>query len=125
MIRRYRPDGPRRSLDELRAEIIENNPGEPWVGDAAERDWAEFVVHFAREKVAKATVPGFQRFALNWLLIYNNWPLPNVNLVKAGQTALPMLQGAGVFATFDRVFVLDSERVCAFDPVACRHHRVQ
>ncbi len=51
---------------------------EPWMGDSAEREWADVMLHFAAEKAAKLSKAGFERFDRDWLLIYDNWPLPAV-----------------------------------------------
>jgi hypothetical protein len=111
---RARPGEPPKSTAALKEEIKMSRPGPPWVGDAPEREWAEAMLHFANIKVAKAKQEGFDMYPLNWLLIYDNWPLPSVHYVKASSMLAMKFNDAATHATFDRVFVLGSRFLCEF-----------
>jgi len=103
---------PPRSTVELRREITFDKAGPPWVGDAPEREWANAMLHFAAVKVDKAHKPGFVLHPRNWLLIYDNWPLPAVRRAEASSILAGHCAAAGIFNTFDRVFVLSSNVLC-------------
>ena len=107
-----RPGESPRSTAALRREIELDAPGSPWVGNQPEREWAEAMLHFAAIKVQKAQKPGFTKHPLNWLLIYDNWPLPGVRHPAASSILAGKCAEASIFATFDRVFVLDSKLLC-------------
>ena len=70
------------------------------------------MLHFANTKVAATRKPGFVLHDLNWLLIYDNWPLPGHRHNEANQLLTAACVNEGVFATFQRVFVQDSSYVC-------------
>jgi hypothetical protein len=103
------PGEPPRRTAELRREIEQDNPGSPWVGNAPEREWADAMFHFAGIKAEKAHKPGFAAYALNWLLIYDNWPLPRVRYAEASLLFAALRADGGILSTFDRVFVLASK----------------
>ena len=79
------------------------------------------MLHFTTIKVAKATKPGFARYQKNWLLIYDNWSVPAVELKQASSMLQVELVAANAFVTFDRVFVLGSKALCEFGARAHMH----
>jgi hypothetical protein len=111
-IPRALPGEPPRSRAALRSEIELDRPGPPWMGNAPEREWADAMLHFASAKVVKAGKPGFTLHPVNWLLIYDNWPVPSVRYAEASSMFAGKCSDAGILATFDRVFVLDSKVLC-------------
>lgn len=111
-IPRALPGEPPRSTAELRQEIKLDRPGPPWEGNAPEREWADAMLYFATAKVEKARKPGFVLHPRNWLLIYDNWPLPAVRHAEASSILASKCAEAAIFATFDRVFVLNSKFLC-------------
>jgi hypothetical protein len=110
-----------RSTAALRQEIELDRPSPPWMGDAPEREWADAMLYFASAKVEKTRKPGFTLHPVNWLLIYDNWPLPSVQHSKASSIFAVKCSDAGVLATFDRVFVLDSKVLCEVGSVVELH----
>jgi hypothetical protein len=106
------PNEPRKTAAELRQEIEADEPGDGWVGDSAEREWATAMAHCVKEKLLKVTAPGFVRHPENWLLVYDNWPLPHINFTKAAAFLYPLLRELNAFAVFDSIFVLDDSQMC-------------
>jgi hypothetical protein len=84
-ISRCKPGESRRPTAELDKIARGEDMGVGWGGDSPEREWADVMLHFARQKAAKLAKPGFQRFDRDWLLIYDNWPLPAVNEERAAE----------------------------------------
>ena len=109
---RATPGEPRRNAAELRDEIEANEPGAGWAGDSAEREWATAMFHYIKKKIRKATAPGFARYPENWLMVYDNWPLPHIDFSKAAAFLYPLLKEINVFATFDSIFVMDDQQMC-------------
>lgn len=91
-----------------------DEPGSGWKGDAPEREWAEAMAYYVKEKMLKATADGFVRYQANWLIVYNNWPLPAIDRAKAGAYLVPFLAQMCAFSVFDAVFVHDESHVCEF-----------
>lgn len=54
-----------------------------WAGCSAEREWALFIRKSIDAKLAKLANEGFDKFNQNWLSIYDNLPIPNINLEQA------------------------------------------
>lgn len=66
-----------KSLKELRDLISQDKlTGQGWEGDSVEREWAKAIWEVTQNKLQKFNSRGFQRFSINWLLIYDNLPLP-------------------------------------------------
>jgi hypothetical protein len=105
LLHRFRPGEPRRSKKEIENIARGKNEGSVWAGYSAERDWADVMLHFALEKTDKAAKPGYAIFPRNWLLIYDNWPLPAVDEVRAARYFSEHLEGLESPLPFDRIFV--------------------
>jgi len=50
--------------------------GPPWVGNMAERQWAEAMTHFIGRKTEKLRKGDYSDFESTWLLIQDEWPVP-------------------------------------------------
>lgn len=50
----------------------------PWEGKSAESEWAAFMAASIRSKIVKLCQQHFLKLQQNWLVIYNNLPLPHV-----------------------------------------------
>lgn len=61
--------------------------GPPWVGNMAERQWAEAHVHFIAEKTAKLRRGNYSDFKRNWLLIQDEWAVPVYRLEERQEAA--------------------------------------
>jgi len=112
------PGESRKTAAELRREIEADAPGSGWDGDLPEREWAAAIAHYAREKIPKVTADGFVRFPSNWLIVYDNWPLPAVDYTKATSYLAPLLADMDAFSVFDAIFVHNDSRMCEFRDAA-------
>lgn len=83
-------------------------------GDSPEREWAAAMAHYVKEKIPKATANGFVRYRTNWLIVYDNWPLPAVNYTRAASHLAPILMDLGAFTVFDAIFVHGDSQMCEF-----------
>lgn len=108
------PGEPRKTADELRCEIADDEPGSGWWGDSPEREWAAAMAHYVKEKMPKAMAEGFARHQANWLIVYDNWPLPAIDYTKAASHLMPLLTDMGAFSVFDVIFVHDDSHICEF-----------
>lgn len=111
---------PRKTAEQLKAEIIRDEPSGGWYGNAPERETAAAIVAFAQAKLLAAQKPGFEKCESNWLLMYNNWPAPNPDSAEVATTAQAGMAAAGVFEVFDRVFVICSGSLLALDVTGSR-----
>lgn len=110
------PGEPRKEAEELRREIEADDAGGGWYGDSPEREWAEAIAHCVGEKLPKAMADGFARYAVNWLIIYDNWPLPMIDFTKAAPYLAQLLMEGGAYLVFDAIFVHDESNMCEFRP---------
>ena len=62
----------------------------------------------------KATADGFVRYPSNWLIIYDNWPLPAIDYAKAAKYLAPLLTEMDAFSVFDTIFVHDDSHMGEF-----------
>ena len=93
-------------------EIESDEPGDGWVGNAPEKEWARAMAHFTVRKLGTIRKEGFERFEENWLLIYDNWPLPAVRREEASELLMAELHEVGAFAEFQLIFVLSDHMLC-------------
>jgi hypothetical protein len=98
----------------LLQEIENDDPGDGWAGDSPEREWANAMIYFTKKKLPKVEAAGFVRYPENWLLIYDNWQLPDVDFNKAAYFLCPLLKDSNAFLVFDKIFILISSHMCEF-----------
>lgn len=91
--------------------------GDGWCGDSFERDWAAAMLHFIQKKSGKALTDGFDRYGRNWLLLYDSWPGPKLNLRKAVSFLQGLLAAEKVY-TFDSIFIIHSDDLCEINSQA-------
>lgn len=108
------PGEPKRTPGELRREIEADEPGAGWYGDAPEREWAKAMAHYVGAKLPKATADGFARYRANWLVLYDNWPLPAFDYSDAAPHLASLLMGMNAFSIFDTIIVHDDSQMCEF-----------
>jgi hypothetical protein len=89
----FRWGAPRRSVEEMRKLLRQSRlSAKPWMGDRLEREWAFFIQSVVDAKLTKLASLEFEKFDLNWLSIYDNLPLGNVDLEKAIAFLRPLLE---------------------------------
>ncbi|WP_200383207.1 hypothetical protein [Thiococcus pfennigii] len=116
------PGEKRRSSKQLRAEIEADEMGDGWAGEQAQKEWAQVVQHFIRQKEAKLQAQGFKRHDEDWLLIYESWPLPAID-VKAAATYFCKHQAEeGTTPVFQKVFVMSGKKIVEFCEGTCTLH---
>jgi hypothetical protein len=93
------------SGDEMRDLLSGNAQSAGWVGNMPEREWAGFMNRVVKKKLLKLASDGFQLFDENWLIIYDNLPLPHVDLTEALEFLQPLLADMWTCSpTFDMLF---------------------
>lgn len=79
------------------------------------------MAHHVGEKLKKANAVGFVRYPKNWLIVYDNWPLPSFDRAKAATRLSAQLAAMGAYSVFDAVFVLAGSTLIEFRPADTRH----
>lgn len=110
------PGEPRKSTARLRREIANDASGNAWVGDSPERQWAGAVGYFIARKTAAASKAGFRLFEHNWLLLYEQWPLPAINAEHAADFLRRTQELQHAFEVFERIYVLNDQILWEFAP---------
>lgn len=116
-VRKSEPGERKLSAKELLAEIYNNDPGGPWVGDTVERDWGRVMSFFTRKKCESAKKDGYELFATNALLIYDNWRLPALQVEDAAEMFLRTCSEEGYFRTFQLIYTHSGSQLCRFSEV--------
>lgn len=106
---------PVKSSKQLKAEIEADAMGTGWCGDSVERAWIEAMKHFIQKKMKSVRQPGYTHFARTWLLIYDQWPAPILNLSIALPRLREQLGALSPWTVFDRVFILDESILIELD----------
>ncbi|MFN3461924.1 MAG: hypothetical protein ACK4ZN_13010 [Oceanibaculum sp.] len=100
-------DAPKRSRDQMRDLLRQSQlTSDGFAGDRPEQEWATFIASIMDAKLKKLAADGFEKFDQNWLAIYDNLPLPHINLDKA----IGMLRSIigdywNAFPCFDKIFI--------------------
>jgi len=119
---RFRPDSPRKTTQQLREIIAASSlTGPGWAGNSAEEDWATFIAGDICGKHAKLV--GYRQFPVNWLAIYDNLPLSNVNLANAIANLAPKI--APLWSQkpcFDAVFIEHGPFIVELTRSKCARH---
>ncbi|KRA16813.1 hypothetical protein ASD69_08645 [Lysobacter sp. Root604] len=102
---------PPKTSKQLKEEILADEMGDGWVGDSAERGWAEAMTHFVEKKMTSAQGEGYTRYPHLWLLIYDHWPAPALDLHKALPLLRTQLEACSAWSIFERVFILDEDLI--------------
>lgn len=108
------PGEPRKSKQQLLEEIELDDPSDGWAGDSPEREWADAMAQSISAKVTGLSAPGFERFQEDWLLIYDNWPLPHVDPERAADFLFATLQQGAALNSFDWIFVVNDHNLWEF-----------
>ena len=103
----FRWGAPKLTVEQMR-ELLQQSKltGEGWEGDQPEKEWAEFILSAVHSKLKKLAHPNFTKFKKNWLAIYDNLPLPYINLGKAVTFLRPLIQDCwSRMPCFDTLFI--------------------
>lgn len=109
-LKRHLPGDSRLSGVDLRRKACANDPGDGWVGDSVEHEWAAVIKWFVERKVERSHQPNFDQFERNWLLIYDNWPLPALDQDRAVKK-LSESVAAEEYGPFDNVLIESSKQI--------------
>lgn len=123
-ISHHQPGEPKKPAKELIEEIQANNSGPGWAGDSVEREWSEAMFHFVKSKIETLAKEGFEKFELNWLLIYENWNLPALDREKAVQFLLLKIIKSNCYDNFDSVYIITGNLVCDFSSTGIVQHEI-
>jgi hypothetical protein len=89
----FRFGAPKITVDQMRFLLGQTQfTSPPWEGDSPEREWASKIYSVIDSKLTKLEKPDFSKFDENWLAIYDNLPLPYIELDKALRFLHPMLE---------------------------------
>ena len=110
-ISHHQPGETKKPRKELVEEIEANRSGDGWVGDSVETEWADAMFHFIKQKVATLQKDGFERFEQDWLLIYDNWPLPALDRRKAANFLQNLVNESTVLNEFTRIYVITGKYI--------------
>lgn len=103
----FRRGAPAMTVDDMRSLLRQSQlSSEGWEGDRPEQEWALFIQGVVDTKLAKLARPDFAKYGRNWLAIYDNLPLPNINLSTAIAYLLPLLRDRwSRKPSFDTLFI--------------------
>lgn len=103
----FRWDSPKREVAEMRVLLSQSRlTSDGWAGDHPEREWARFIQSAVNTKLEKLAASEFEKFDRNWLAIYDNLPLPHINLEDAIAHLRPLLESCwSRQPTFDALLV--------------------
>lgn len=116
-VKRSKPGEVKKKSKKLISVLEQNNPGDGWMGDSVEREWAAAMSYFLNEKICSAHKPGYNLFESNWLLIYDNWRLPALHLEEALPLFSQLCSEADPFSTFSSIFILTEKQLCQFTKI--------
>jgi hypothetical protein len=92
-----------------------------WVGEEAEVEWAAAIDAILRRKIESLRKKDFEKYELNWLVIYDNLPLPDIDFGRATPNARALIHGVwNIEPAFDALFVEAGDSVVRMTPSAAR-----
>jgi hypothetical protein len=69
-------------------------------------------VYFINQKENKLKAPGFTRYDEDWLLVYESWSLPAIDLNSAAGHLIEHLRENNFESGFQRILILAGNQVC-------------
>ncbi len=105
---RFRPGEKVFSLKEKDEIASGSRAGPPWVGDMAERQWAEALEYFIRLKTDKLRSGNYGEFSKMWLLIQDEWRVPLYSyedIRKAATFCISLIGDLRVEPCFSSIFI--------------------
>jgi hypothetical protein len=119
------PAEPNKKANELIEEIKACMPGDGWDGDSAEIEWATAMLYTGNRKLAIINKTGFERFDEDWLLIWDNWNLPSLDMHKAALFYLRHLHHTIALREFRRIFILRDQVTCEVSTTGIKIHNIK
>lgn len=112
----FRLGAPELTVEQMRDLLRQDQlSGEPWVGDKPEREWATWMKSVVDVKLEKMKKDGYRLYPSNRLLIYDNLPLPHIDLTKAIDFLTPMLESVwSQDKSFDSIYVEHGQFIIEF-----------
>ena len=97
----------KKSIDQMRELLRQSkHTSNGWDGDSPEQEWAAFISIAVHAKLKKLSNPDFSVFKINWLAIYDNLPIPYIELEEAVAYLRPIIRGSwSLKPSFDSIFV--------------------
>lgn len=114
MLSEFLPTDMRRSKEDIKAIARGERSGDGWEGDGPESQWADAMLCTIQRKILKMQSAEFERFDEDWLLIYDDWPLPAVDLDRASTMLNKMLQTRKADIPFKRIIIESGREVVTF-----------
>lgn len=119
-------DEPNFTVAGMQALLEKSTPASSgWVADEPGREWANFILKCVDAKLDKLAKPDFGKHDQNWLAIYDNLPLPHVNLAHAVAILRPLLTDRWLcHPAFDALFVEHNLTIAKITATASAHFAV-
>jgi hypothetical protein len=111
------------SVDDMRALLRESQlTSDGWIGERPEQEWALFIQSVFDTKLTKLQRADFIKYTRNWLSVYDNLPLPNIDLEKAVTFLRPLIRDYWMRTpSFDALFVEHGAVVVAITADRAEH----
>jgi hypothetical protein len=93
--------------------------GPPWVGDMAERQWADAIAFFIDDKTRKLRTGNYSAFSQHWLLIQDEWRVPMYReneKLKAAQQCRQAVAPLLSEQAFGRIYISSSKWLIRLHP---------
>ena len=93
--------------------------GTPWVGNMAERQWAQALAYFIEQKTMKLRAGNYADFSDNWLLIQDEWRVPvyeHEERLEAAELCLSQISHLLQTPAFSFIFVGNSKWLLRLAP---------
>lgn len=119
----FRWGAPNMSVEDMRNLLRQDQlTSSGWAGDRPEREWALYIESVIETKLSKLSKPGFDLFPENWLAIYDNLPLHNIDLEKAIGFLLPKLSHIWAKSPmFHSIYIEHGPVIIQFSPNETAH----
>lgn len=99
--------------------------GDGWEGDTPEGEWAEAMHDILNVKHTKLLASDFERLKSNWLLIYDNLPLPNPdNKLSLKILARRLGPYWAMPSRFDSIFIESGDDILLVEPAGTSIRRI-
>ena len=124
MLERFAPGEALRGSVEIEKIAQGQKTGSIWEGDSVEQEYAGAMLHFALEKKNAFGKSGFKNCDCNWLVIYNQWPLPRLDEFIGATHFSRRLGNLDGPLPFNKVFVECSENFWEFSQGSITSFRI-